>query len=55
MNWFKIILLVYLGAQIVVSIYQAGKGEHSMKITTPAQIISAIINSILVAGILLWW
>ena len=54
MSWFKIILLVYLGAQIVVSIYQAGKGEHTMKITTLAQLISAIINGLFLVGILLW-
>jgi len=54
MNWFKILLLVVIGAGVLLNMYSAGKGNRQKEVKRTTEIIATFWGAFLFWGILYW-
>ena len=54
MDWFKIVVLVIVGLDVLVQLCRVGKGEHQMTQKPLTNAIAAILNTLLFLGIWFW-
>ena len=54
MNWFKILLVCLLGLNVILLVFQAGKGKHSVEKTPFLSSLSAILELLLLFGVLFY-
>jgi len=54
MNWFKILLISLLGLNVLLLVFEAGKGKQSVKKTPFASSLSAVLELLLLFGVLFY-
>lgn len=54
MHWFKIVLVIFVAIAIVSGLYEAGKGNYQKESKSRAQFIGAILDGLLLWGILVY-
>ena len=54
MHWFKILLLCLIGINVLLFIWQAGKGEHTVTKTPFSSSLSAVLELLMLFGVLVY-
>ncbi len=54
MEWFKWLLVGLFGVGALINVWTASRGKHMSEKTPGAQTFSAILNTLLAIGVILW-